>query len=266
MALDKSQLLAALNKLKNPKTAGGEGNQYLWQPTEEKEVSVRIVPLASNPAFPFQELFWHYKLAGKTYISPRSWGGVDPIADFGDALIVEGKGELSKDEYKAIKKQYSPDKRTYVPIIVRGEEEKGVRFWGFGKTIYETLLEYLTNEEYGDITDVKNGRDIKVKFTAKENTTDKLFPETKITIRLNTSPLTEDGPTLKKWLHEQPVLLDVISNKPTTQELEAVLDKLVNGTTAVATPTPTEEVAPVAEVSSKPSKDVVDEFEKMFNQ
>src|SRR5438309_1005430 len=129
MAVDPKAVLAALAKLK---TKGPVTNPALWQPSEEKEYIIRIVPLASDPNWPFQELLWHYSLGGKTYLSPRSYGGVDPVADFGDALISEGQGGLSKDEYKAIKKQYSPDKRTYVPVVVRGEEDKGVRFWGFG--------------------------------------------------------------------------------------------------------------------------------------
>ena len=27
--------------------------------------------------------------------------------------------------------------RTFAPIIVRGEETQGVKFWGFGKTVYQ---------------------------------------------------------------------------------------------------------------------------------
>ena len=30
--------------------------------------------------------------------------------------------------------------RTYVYVLVRGEESEGIKFWGFGKTVYQELL------------------------------------------------------------------------------------------------------------------------------
>ena len=33
-----------------------------------------------------------------------------------------------------------PKLRTFVPVVVRGEEGEGVRFWGFGKTVYQEIL------------------------------------------------------------------------------------------------------------------------------
>ena len=36
-----------------------------------------------------------------------------------------------------------PKLRTFVPIIVRGQEGDGVRFWGFGKTVYQEILGYI---------------------------------------------------------------------------------------------------------------------------
>jgi hypothetical protein len=62
-----------------------------------------------------------------------------------------------------------PKIRTYVPIIVRGKEEEGVKFWGFGARVHEQLLSALNEPEYGDITDLNNGRDIQVTLQTQRN-------------------------------------------------------------------------------------------------
>ena len=51
--------------------------------------------------------------------------------------------------------------RTLQSVIVRGKESEGVKFWGFGKTVYQELLGVIADPDYGDITDFfTNGRDI----------------------------------------------------------------------------------------------------------
>ena len=43
----------------------------LWKPEPGNQV-IRIVPNKSNPEYPFHELYFHYGLGGKTYLSPTS--------------------------------------------------------------------------------------------------------------------------------------------------------------------------------------------------
>ena len=54
--------------------------------------------------------------------------------------------------------------RTFVPVLVRGQEGEGVKFWGFGKTVYQEILGYITDPDYGDITDPTNGRDLTIEY------------------------------------------------------------------------------------------------------
>ena len=35
--------------------------------------------------------------------------------------------------------------RTFAPVIVRGEESEGVKWWGFGKTVYQELLAIIAD-------------------------------------------------------------------------------------------------------------------------
>ena len=57
--------------------------------------------------------------------------------------------------------------RTFVPVVVRGEEGEGVRFWGFGKTVYQEILGYI-GPDYGDITDPTSGRDLTIEYKSEE--------------------------------------------------------------------------------------------------
>ena len=61
-------------------------------------------------------------------------------------------------------KRLEPKMRTFVPVVVRGREDEGVKFWGFGKTVYQELLSVISDPDYGDITDPLNGRDVNVEF------------------------------------------------------------------------------------------------------
>ena len=80
--------------------------------------------------------------------------------------------------------------RTYVPVIVRGEESEGVKFWGFGKTDYQELLGFFTDPDYGDLTDPVGGRDITVEYTPAEGVGN--FPKTGIRVKPNQVPATTD--------------------------------------------------------------------------
>jgi hypothetical protein len=62
-----------------------------------------------------------------------------------------------------------PKLRTFAPIVVRGQENEGVKFWGFGKTVYQEILAIVADPDYGDITDETNGRDIVIEIVEEMN-------------------------------------------------------------------------------------------------
>lgn len=177
MSIDLSKIKARLAALQ---TTSAKSN-YQWKPSPGKNV-IRIVPYAHNPENPFIELYFHYNLNGKTYLSPISFDRPDPIVEFANKL----KQSQDKEEWKK-GRALEPKLRTYVPIIVRGKENEGVKFWGMGKTVYEDILSLIADPDYGDITDPKTGRDITVEFkTAQECGKD--YPETTIRVKPNPTP------------------------------------------------------------------------------
>ncbi|MGK3946350.1 hypothetical protein ABK046_49350, partial [Streptomyces caeruleatus] len=75
----------------------------------------------------------------------------------------------NKENY-ALAKKLEAKVRVFVPVIVRGEEDKGVRLWQFGKQVYEELIALAVDDEIGDYTDVSSGRDITVETIGPEST------------------------------------------------------------------------------------------------
>ena len=87
--------------------------------------------------------------------------------------------------------------RVFAPVVVRGEEEKGVRIWGFSKTTYEALLRLVIDPEYGDITDVHTGTDIRVDYGKKAG---QMYPTTEIRPMRKTSALAESDDAINGLL------------------------------------------------------------------
>jgi hypothetical protein len=69
------------------------------------------------------------------------------------------------------------------------EGNKGVRVWGFGKTVYEQLLNLVLNPEYGDITDPEMGTDIQLNYGKPAGAA---FPQTKLMPSRRTTAICPD--------------------------------------------------------------------------
>lgn len=116
--------------------------------------------------------------------------------------------------------------RTFVPVIVRGEEEKGVRLWEFGKQVYQELLSLAADDDIGDYTDPVNGRDITIETTdAASNGTG--FNQSKVRVRTKTTPLSEDAKEVEKWLNNQPDVMTIFK-KYTYEEMKTALVTWLN--------------------------------------
>ena len=140
MALDLDAIRRKLNNLQSQ--TGRQDN--LWKPEPGKN-QIRIVPYQFNKDNPFIELYFHYDLGKKNYLSPVTFGEADPAVEFAEKLKATG----NQDDWK-LSRKLEPKMRTYVPILVRGKESEGVKFWGFGKTVYQELLGVIADPDYGD--------------------------------------------------------------------------------------------------------------------
>ena len=260
MAINLDAIKQKLNSLQNVT----QKQNNLWKPEPGTQV-VRIVPYQHNRENPFLELYFHYNFGGKSILSPISFGRPDPIVEFGEKLKSTG----NSDDWKMGKK-LEPTMRCYVPIIVRGKESEGVKFWGFGKSVYQELLGFITDPDYGDISDPAAGRDIAVEFKAADQT-GKSYPETSIRVKPNQTPVTNDKNILEK-LANQPKITDLFkehSYDEMTKMLHNWLDpenapeesKEAPAKSSKTNKTEIESEAPVAKVD-----DVASAFDSLFNK
>ena len=230
----------------------------LWKPQPGTQV-VRIVPYKFNQNNPFIELYFHYDLGGKNYLSPISFGRPDPIEEFAQKLKSTG----SKDDYR-LGRKVEAKMRTFAPVVVRGEEKEGVRFWGFGKTVYQELLSIIADPDYGDITDPVSGRDVAVDFKTAEET-GKSFPSTSIRVKPNQTPITEDAAVLESIKESQKNITEIYQER-SYDELTQALNDYLNGNSEEKEEKVEETVKETAsETKSYDSKKTSDAFDDLFN-
>ena len=157
MAIDLDAIRRKLNQLSGQNSK----KNIMWRPTEGEEHTVRLLSFQDNDGQPFQERWFYYNIGNNPgLLAPYQFNKPDPIQE----LINKLRDDGSKESYELAKKLY-PKMRSYAPVIVRGEEDKGVRLWSFGKMVYQSLLNIMLDEDYGDITDPLEGRDVKVVCT-----------------------------------------------------------------------------------------------------
>jgi len=256
MSLDLNAIRAKLNQLNT--TNDRKNNYFRPEPGKQR---VRIVPYVHRKENPFLEMYFHYDIAKRSMLSPITFGNADPVVEFAEKLKKTG----DKDDW-LMGRKIEPKMRTYVPVIVRGKESEGVKFWGFGKTIYSELLSIIADPDYGDITDLMNGRDIDVEFTPSEGPGQ--YPKTAIRVKPNTAPATEDKAIAKSIL-DQPKITDLFP-EPTYEELQQALNDWMNPESADSdtSSTPAADSKPTETKSTNTATkktDVAEAFDDLFN-
>jgi hypothetical protein len=203
-------------------------------------------------------------------IALSNFGKQDPIEEF----VKELRKTSDKDNW-SLSGKISPKTRIFAPVIVRGEEDKGVRLWGFGVTIYKALLALAEDEDIGDFTDVLNGWDMVVEMQ-KGNP----YPETTVRIKPKQTTLSDNSDSVETWMKEQPEPLQSF----TEYDYEFVKRKLkeyLDPNAAVEEKQPTEGTKTedklpeslgqqktdfTLETATAGNKDTVSKFDDLFNE
>lgn len=197
----------------------------LWKP-EIGEYKVRGLPWKNSAdGMPFLERWFYYIGSGPGILAPNQFSKPDPVNDLIRKLYSSGK-----PDDRLLAKKLQPKMRTYMPVIVRGEEDKGVQIWAFGKPIYQRLLGFFTDEDVGDILDPMEGFDLKVAVT---HVPGKMFMgkpslDTAVDPARKQTKLSDDATQMKTWLDGIPNLDDMYKLK-SYQEIEAALNNWLDG-------------------------------------
>lgn len=229
----------------------------LWKPQPGK-TQIRVVPYEFNKDNPFIELFFHYNLNNRSYLSPISFGRPDPIEEFAQKLKASG----NKEDYQ-LSKKLEAKMRTFAPVIVRGEESQGVRFWGFGKTVYQELLSIIADPDYGDITDPVNGRDVVVEFISAEES-GASFPTTKIRVKPNQTPISDDPAILENVKSSQKDIRDIYQEQ-SYEDLTNVLNEWLNPSEDSSTESTPQQATETSTMEQNRVQDTSEAFDELFN-
>jgi len=204
-------------------TSQGKGKSLIWRPTRGKEEQVRIVPYKHGPD-PFNELYFHYDIGSvKTILCPHT-AGVDescPICDYTQYLYKQEKSDKNYALYKRLKSRL----RVYVPVIVRGDEDAGIRFWGIGKNTYTAIGRLFIDAEYGDLSDPIKGRDVKV--LATNPTPQYIYGQVDVRPAANGSAISQNVQIAKQWITDCPSVFEAFP-KMTTAEIQNALDTFIS--------------------------------------
>jgi len=253
MAINLDAIRNKLNKLQSQ--TGKQNN--LWKPEPGKQ-QIRIVPYQYDKDNPFLELYFHYDLGDKNYLSPITFGKPDPVVEFAEKLKATG----NREDWQMARKM-EPKMRTYVPVLVRGQESEGVKLWGFGKQVYQELLGVISDPDYGDITDLSGGRDISVEFTPAEGAGS--FPKTAIRVKPNQTPATEDKNIAEKILNDQKEIHSIFK-EVSYDDLKAALAVWLDPDASTESNDTTGTSTEVASSDTKKVEDVGTAFDELFNQ
>ena len=248
--------LNAIRKRLNQLQTTNNRTSSLWKPQPGK-TQIRIVPYEFNKDNPFIELFFHYNLNNRSYLSPISFGRPDPIEEFAQKLRASG----NKEDYQ-LSRKLEAKMRTFAPVVVRGEEKQGVKFWGFGKTVYQELLSIIADPDYGDITDPVNGRDVVVEFLSAEET-GASFPKTNIRVKPNQTPIS-DEPDVLELVKDQQDIRDIYQEL-SYDELTEVLNEWLNPSEDTEEEETPSETVSTKELEKSKVSNTSDAFDDLFN-
>ena len=219
MSIDMAKMKAKLQELES----GGKNksDNAWWRPTEGDQ-EIRLVPTEDGD--PFKVFHFHYNLGegarGGVLCPKRQFGESCPICDFASKLWQEGT-----DDSKKMAKSLFVRQRFFSPVVIRGEEDAGVRVWGYGKTIYEKLLGYVLNPDYGDITHVDEGVDFTLTYTLPK--TKGAFPQTNLVPKRKSSALAKTKGAIKEVLEAVPEI-DTLFQRKSPSDVKAILESFLN--------------------------------------
>jgi hypothetical protein len=216
MAIDFDAIRKKLGQL----SGGSSKRNTMWRPPQDETTTVRLIAFTDNNGNPFKERYFYYNIGNNPgLLAPYQFGKPDPINE----LIQKFKSEGSKEGYEMAKKLY-PKMRTYAAVIVRGQEDEGVKLWAFGKTVYQSLLNIMLDPDYGDITDPVDGYDIKVTVSKQAG---KMFANTEVMPRPKQTALGTKK-QIKEWTESIPDLDDIFQLK-SYEQLETIINAWLNG-------------------------------------
>lgn len=125
-----------------------------------------------------------------------------PVCDFHEELAKsENEGKLKLAGRVRVKTKF------YVNVLDRARANEGIKIYGFSPKMMRTLRGYLEDEDYGDITDVEDGKDI---VLTREGTG---FTSTSYEIRVRAKSTPLEYENWEEELHDLSAIAEKVSSE-----------------------------------------------------
>lgn len=219
--MSSEKLREKLKKRREQLSSKGAGGSFFF--FKEGTVRMRLLPVPPETEFAIEATYF--------YLGPELKGIVSPITFGEPCAIMEKYQELKNsknDDDKEMAKKISPKKR-YFALHYKYKDEKGkqvdeeagVKLAILTSQQYQDLIDLYLDEEAGDMTDPKNGYDIKYKRTGNGQ-----FDTEYSVLRCNPTPIHKSY--AKKVYNPEEYLRKVLPSYERTLEIvEQVLGKPV---------------------------------------
>jgi hypothetical protein len=229
----------------------------IWKPRDEHDVRLIRYPHGDESLI---ELYFHYEIGDQSVLCPKANFGKDcEICDFCDLLkswkTPQGNDKAEKDRKSdwELFKKIQPKARVFVPMVERGKESEGARWWGVTPNQSLEILKVCVDgdrmAECGVGKDEKDANkllsvlvsetkayDLHVSFAKpgeKGNT--KTFAQTVITGKIKAGPLMPDKKSVKELVASVKNIRDVYP-EVSSEEVGKILKKFAGSVGPEAKP------------------------------
>lgn len=215
--------LEAIRARKEKVGKTGKGGKKGYLNLKDGISYVRIMP--NEKGDPFYDMSLHYNVGVRSGLRClRSIEKACVVCDFGWDLYNEAKDSGSKKTLDRAR-DILPKQRYFANVVERGKEEEGSKIWGFSETVYESLIGFFLDPDYGDLADIDQGFDIKIIYGKKK---DERFATTTVSPRPKTSTLLPKGAKITlEELFDGVVDIEGQFVYKSEEEVEEVLQKFI---------------------------------------
>jgi hypothetical protein len=220
-----------LSGVRGSKLNNEEKQKLQWFKPTLGQHSVRFLPYRhSDNNQPFAEISYYDNalLTQNRLVAPLQFGQEDPIFE----ALAQLKTDTSKEAWM-VWRNLTTKPRYYAPILVRGEEAKGVQIWELSPKLANKVFQVLANPDYEgeDLFDPNTGFDFLVNVTP----TDKTFKnnpvkEIEFSPRRKSTPLATTDAEIEKLLAAVPNLHAYFKAQvPSVETLSNALENFLAG-------------------------------------
>lgn len=192
MPIDIEKIQKRLSEIDNFGIKKQQKSGKTWRPKDSHKI--RIVPREVQ----FIEHMFHYGVdPGGPVICLSMFNKPCPICELRIKLYKSGD-----DADRVLAKELKSQWRFATPIVVRGEEKNGAMWWSFSRKVYEDIIRFCKNPEYGDISDPIKGVDLDVVVVKPKKEGE--YSKTELAPRRTSTPLASTEQEIREIVNSIP--------------------------------------------------------------